>query len=251
MLQSIDTRNKTVCIAVVGKYVKMRDAYLSVTESLHHGGYENGAVVDIRWVEAEECTAETAENVFGGFQGILIPGGFGARGVEGKITACRWARENHIPYLGICLGMQVAVVEYARHVLGWRDADSAEFNEHTAHPVIDLMPDQKGKEKGGTMRLGRYPCLLTPESKLAEIYGTGKIGERHRHRYEYNNTFREQLERAGLISVGTSPDGSLVEAVGLENHPYFIGVQYHPEFKSRPNKAHPLFRSFIAAALKQ
>lgn len=248
LLTRIHSRKKAVHIAVVGKYVKMRDAYLSIIESLHHGGYANGAVVDIHWVEAEDCTNETAPALFAGCSGILVPGGFGHRGIEGKIAACRFARENEIPYLGICLGMQVAVIEYARHVMGWQDANSGEFDAAASHAVIDLMPDQRGKEKGGTMRLGSYPCHITPGTLLANIYGKAEIAERHRHRYEFCNDYREELAAKGLVISGTSPNGELVEAVELAEHPFFVGVQYHPEFKSRPNKPHPLFERFVRAA---
>lgn len=248
MLSRISARTGRVKIAMVGKYVRLHDAYLSVIESLHHAGFENGAVVDIKWVEAEEVDDNNAAALLGGCEGILVPGGFGSRGIEGKIAAARYARENSIPYFGICLGMHIAVIEYARNVLGWQDAHSAEFAPDTTHPVIDLMPGQKGVDKGGTMRLGRYPCKIEPGSRLADIYREREIGERHRHRYEFNNRFREALCGAGLVPSGTSPDGRLVEAVELPAHPFYIGVQYHPEFKSRPNRAHPLFRDFIAAA---
>ena len=250
MLARIAGRGKRVCIGLVGKYLRLHDAYLSVMESLHHAGYEIGTMVDIRWVEAEAVTPATVGEMLAGCDGILVPGGFGDRGIEGKIAAAQYARKNDIPYFGICLGMQIAVIEYARHVLGWADAHSAEFAPETAHPVIDLMPDQKGLEKGGTMRLGRYPCAIKPASRLAEVYGKAEIGERHRHRYEFNNTFRQELEEAGLAVSGTSPDDRLVEAVELPGNPFYIGVQYHPEFKSRPNRAHPLFRAFIQAALQ-
>lgn len=245
MLKGIQGGTRQVRIAVVGKYVKMRDAYLSIIESLHHGGFSCGARVDIHWVEAEDCTEKTAPALFAGCGGILVPGGFGARGIEGKIAACRYARENGVPYFGICLGMQVAVIEYARHVAGWQDADSGEFNQSTAHPVIDLMPDQKGREKGGTMRLGSYPCHIAPGTQLQGIYGASAIAERHRHRYEFNNSFRQQLAESGLVIAGTSPDGKLVEAIELAHHPFFVGVQFHPEFKSRPNRPHPLFAEFV------
>ena len=249
MLEQIHRCKKQVRIAVVGKYVKMRDAYLSIIESLYHGGYANGTEVDIQWVEAEECTGETVTSLLDGCGGILVPGGFGTRGIEGKITACRYARTHGIPYFGICLGMQVAVIEYSRHVLGWPDAHSGEFSENTAHPVIDLMPDQAGRQKGGTMRLGSYPCHITAGTVLAAAYGKPDVGERHRHRYEFNNAYREKLAASGLVISGTSPDGKLVEAVELRDHPFFVGVQYHPEFKSRPNRPHPLFARFIETAV--
>lgn len=249
MLARIANRSKKVRIALVGKYVKLHDAYLSVMESLHHAGYENSAQVDTEWVEAEEVTPETVEELLAGCSGILVPGGFGDRGVEGKIVAAQFARERDIPYFGICLGMQIAVVEYARHVVGLAGANSSEFDAATPYPVIDLMPDQQGLEKGGTMRLGRYPCSVKPNTRLAEIYGQAEIGERHRHRYEFNNEYRANMRQAGLVLCGTSPDDQLVEAVELPEKCFYIGVQYHPEFKSRPNRAHPLFKEFIKSAL--
>ena len=241
-----------VRIAMVGKYMQLHDAYLSVAEALHHGGIENGVVVDIDWVDSEQVTEGNAAQVLGCCDGILVPGDFGERGVEGMISAIRYARENHIPYFGICLGMQMAVVEFARHVAGMADAHSTELCDHTEHPVIDLMPDQRGiTAKGGTMRLGAYPCRITAQGeRLREAYGAEEIQERHRHRYEFNNDYRQALEEAGLRLAGLSPDGGLVEAVELEDHPWFVGVQFHPEFKSRPNRAHPLFREFIAAVKK-
>lgn len=251
MLARIAKRHKTVRIALVGKYVKLHDAYLSVSEALQHAGYENGAVVDVQWIEAEELTDASAPQLLAGCDGVLVPGGFGERGIEGKIAAAHWARTNGVPYFGICLGMQIAVVEYARSALGWADANSAEFAPKSAHPVIDLMPDQKGLEKGGTMRLGAYPCEVKPGTRLHQIYGQDAIRERHRHRYEFNNEFRKALTEAGLVLCGTSPNGQLVEAVEVPGADFYIGVQYHPEFKSRPNRAHPLFREFIAAALRQ
>lgn len=251
MLARISRRKKQVRIAVVGKYVKMRDAYLSVIESLYHGGYENEAVVEIEWIEAEDCTDETVPKLFKNCTAILVPGGFGSRGTEGKIAACKYARTNGIPYLGICLGMQIAVIEYARNVLGWSGANSTEFDVHTSHPVIDLMPEQAGKQKGGTMRLGKYPCVVQPETRLLEIYQTQQISERHRHRYEFNNEYKNQMEQAGLQISGMNPEHGLVEAVEIKNHPFFIGVQFHPEFKSRPNHAHPLFTAFVAKAVER
>ncbi|MBP3521086.1 MAG: CTP synthase [Oscillospiraceae bacterium] len=238
-----------VKIAMVGKYMNLHDAYLSVAEALHHGGIENDVAVDIEWVDSETVTEENAARILGDCDGILVPGGFGIRGTEGMIAAIRYAREHAVPFLGICLGMQMAVVEFARHCAGMKDANSREFSETTAHPVIDLMPDQVGViAKGGTMRLGAYPCHLAPGTRSARAYGEEVIQERHRHRYEFSNTFRGELLSAGLTLAGTSPDGRLVEMVELENHPWFVGVQFHPEFKSRPNKAHPLFREFISAA---
>lgn len=251
MLKRIAQREKTVRIALVGKYVKLHDAYLSVAEALHHGGYENGAVVDIEWIDSEEITAETVAERLKNCHGILVPGGFGDRGVEGKIITAQYAREHNVPYLGICLGMQVAVIEFARHVLGIGDANSSEFSPNGAHNVIDLMPDQQGNlPKGGTMRLGAYPCAVRKGSLLEAAYGTDLVQERHRHRYEFNNAYRQQFETAGLVITGTSPDGHLVEAVEIPANRFYVAVQYHPEFKSRPNHAHPLFRQLIQAALE-
>lgn len=251
MLQRIKRAQKPVKIALVGKYIQLHDAYLSVAEALRHAGYENEANVTIEWIDSEELSPEEVEETLGGMDGILIPGGFGYRGIEGKIAAVKYARENDIPFLGICLGMQVAVIEYARNVLGLSQANSHEFDEGTPDAVIDLMPDQVDvDEKGGTMRLGAYPCAIVEGSVLERAYGVPEIQERHRHRYEFSNRYREPMQRAGLKLGGLSPDGRLVEAVELPQNKFFVGVQYHPEFKSRPNKAHPLFREFIAAALK-
>ena len=242
-----------VTVALVGKYVALHDAYLSVAEALTHGGIENRVKVNIRWVDSETVTDENAAQVLDGADGILVPGGFGGRGIEGKISAIRYAREQGVPFLGICLGMQMAVVEFARHVCGMADAHSSEFSRTTAHPVIDLMAGQRGiTDKGGTMRLGAYPCRLTGrDSRAFAAYGTQEISERHRHRYEFNNDFREAVTGAGLVLAGLSPDGQLVEMVELPGHPWFVGVQFHPELKSRPNRAHPLFRDFVAAAAKR
>ena len=240
-----------VTIALVGKYVALHDAYLSVAEALPHGGIENDVKVDIRWVDSETVTDANAGELLAGCAGVLVPGGFGSRGVEGKIAAIRYARENKVPFLGICLGMQMAVVEFARHVCGLTGAQSGEFAPDGKYPVIDLMPDQVGiTDKGGTMRLGSYPCELAEDSFAARAYGASRIDERHRHRYEFNNDFREALTAAGLRLAGLSPDGRLVEIVEIGDHPWFVGVQFHPELKSRPNRAHPLFREFIAAAKK-
>ena len=242
----------TVTIALVGKYVALHDAYLSVVEALTHGGIENDVKVDIRWVNSETVTDENAGDILAGCQGILVPGGFGDRGIEGKISAVGYAREHQVPFFGICLGMQMAVVEFARHQAGLAGAHSSELAPHTPYPVIDLMPDQVGvTDKGGTMRLGSYPCVLSEGSLAQAAYGAGSISERHRHRYEFNNDYREALTRAGLRLTGLSPDGRLVEIVELPGHPWFVGVQFHPELKSRPNRAHPLFREFIAAAKAQ
>ena len=240
----------SVEIALVGKYVALHDAYLSVAEALTHGGIENDVKVNIRWVDSETVTDGNAAELLDGADGVLVPGGFGSRGIEGKIAAVRWARESRVPFLGICLGMQMAVVEYARHVCGWADAHSSELDPATTHPVIDLMPDQRGvTAKGGTMRLGAYPCkVVSRGSHTYQAYGAEEISERHRHRYEFNNEYRDALTQAGLELAGLSPDGRLVEIVELPGHPWFVGVQFHPELKSRPNKAHPLFRAFIAAA---
>ena len=240
----------SVEIALVGKYVALHDAYLSVAEALTHGGIENDVKVNIRWVDSETVTDGNAAELLDGADGVLVPGGFGSRGIEGKIAAVRWARESRVPFLGICLGMQMAVVEYARHVCGWADAHSSELDPATTHPVIDLMPDQRGvTAKGGTMRLGAYPCkVVCRGSRTYQAYGAEEISERHRHRYEFNNEYRDALTQAGLELAGLSPDGRLVEIVELPGHPWFVGVQFHPELKSRPNKAHPLFRAFIAAA---
>lgn len=241
-----------VKISLVGKYVSLHDAYISIVESLKHGGIENYCNININWVNSEEVTPETAEELLKDSDGILVPGGFGERGVEGKIIAAQYAREHDIPYLGICLGMQIAVIEYARNVLGYMDAHSSELAPETTHPVIDLMPEQKDVEDlGGTMRLGLYPCKITEGTLAHKIYGADLIYERHRHRYEFNNFYRKELIDAGLVISGQSPDDKLVEMVEIPDHPWYIGVQFHPEFKSRPNHAHPLFRGFIGAALKK
>lgn len=240
-----------VAIALVGKYVGLHDAYLSVVEALTHGGIENGVSVDLRWVDSEEVTVDTAGTLLGGVQGIIVPGGFGVRGVEGMVEAIRYARENQVPFLGICLGMQLAVVEFARNVCGLTGAHSSELDPQTPFPVIDLMPGQVGvTAKGGTMRLGSYPCRLKEGSLAASVYGGAETSERHRHRYEFNNEYRGALEQAGLALSGLSPDGRLVEMVELPGHPWFAACQFHPELKSRPNRAHPLFREFIGAAKK-
>ena len=240
-------------IAIVGKYIRHQDAYKSIYEALNHAGIANSAKIRFLKIEAEELENGDPAQLLKDADGILVPGGFGGRGVPGKIRAIEYARVNRIPFLGICLGMQCAVIEFARNVLGWSDADSTEFNPETAHAVIDLMPGQRNVvEKGGTMRLGSYPCRFRPDSRSAALYGTTETGERHRHRYEFNPAFRENLAAAGLAAAGTCPDDSLVEVVELRNdHPYFIGCQFHPEFKSRPRNAHPLFNGLIAAALRQ
>ena len=252
LVEQIYRATRPVTIALVGKYTELHDAYLSVAESLFHAGTACGAQVDIRWVDSQHLTAENIADALAGCKGILVPGGFGDRGIEGMILAAQYARENRIPYLGICLGMQIAVIEFARHVAGWTDAHSAEFDSATAHPVIDLMPDQVGvTAKGGTMRLGKYPCVLTAGTRAQAAYGQSEIWERHRHRYECSNVFRPALEEAGLRIAGTSPDGRLVEMVELPEHPWYVGCQFHPEFKSRPDRPHPLFRGFVTAALEQ
>ena len=251
MVERIKSRSKNVKIAIVGKYVKLHDAYLSVAEALRHGGFENNCHVDIDWIEAEDVNDETAKTILGDADGILVPGGFGDRGIEGKIAAAKYARENDVPYFGICLGMQIAVIEYARNVLGMKNANSGEFDGDCQYKVIDFMPDQYGDiPKGGTMRLGAYPCSITKGSIMERAYGTDNVSERHRHRYEFNNEYREKFEEGGMSIVGTSPDGRLVEAVEIPTNKHFVGVQYHPEFKSRPNKAHPLFREFIKSSLE-
>ena len=251
MLGRIENRPNKTTIAIVGKYVKLHDAYLSVAEALRHGGYENESKVEILWVDSETVNDANADELLGAADGILVPGGFGNRGIEGKIAACRYAREHNVPYLGICLGMQIAVIEFARNVAGIKDADSSEFAPD-ANCVIDLMPDQHGNiPKGGTMRLGAYTCDIKDGTMLSNAYGEKEIRERHRHRWEFNNEYRERLTDAGLVISGTSPDGRLVEAVELADNDFFVGVQFHPEFKSRPNHAHPLFREFIKASLSK
>ncbi len=246
MIANIENLSGTVKVALVGKYMQLQDSYLSVAESLRHGGYANGVNVEVGFIDSETITPETVEDILGKYDGILVPGGFGSRGIQGKITAIEYARENKIPFLGICLGMQMAVVEFARHVLGIEDADSAEFNINTKNPVIHIMETQKGvTSKGGTMRLGAYPCVIKKGTLAAEIYGQEMISERHRHRFEYNNDFKERLEEAGLICSGTSPDGNLVEIVENINHPFFVAAQFHPEFKSRPDRPAPLFKACV------
>ncbi len=249
MLSRIHARSKTVRIALCGKYVQLHDAYLSVAEALAHGGYESDAKVEIEWVDTEKLTDKNAPTILKGVDGIIVPGGFGARGIEGMVVACKYARVHRIPYLGICLGMQVAVIEYARNVLHIGDANSSEFFPEGKHSVIDLMPDQYGVKMGGTMRLGAYPCKVLG-TQMKRAYDADLIQERHRHRFEVNNDYRAALEEAGMTIAGTSPDGTLCEAVEIDANDFFIGVQFHPEFKSRPNGAHPLFREFIRAAVR-
>lgn len=251
MVQRVKNASRQVTIALVGKYTELHDAYLSVVEALSHAGTANDALVSVRWVDSEEVTEDSVSRILSGCHGILVPGGFGDRGIEGMITAVKYARENSIPYFGICLGMQMAVIEFARHVAGLEDAHSTEFKEVAKHPVIDLMPEQVGiTKKGGTMRLGKYPCRLTENSRSYVLYGAAVISERHRHRYEFSNDYRAVLSEHGLVLAGLSPNGSLVEIVENPRHPWFVGVQFHPEFKSRPNRAHPLFFGFIKAAVE-
>ena len=247
MTERIAARKRDVTIAVVGKYVRLHDAYLSIIESLHHAGFACGANVGIKWIDSG---SERLGRDLEGIDGMIIPGGFGDRGVDGKIAACRYARENDIPFLGICLGMQIAVIEFARHACGLDGAHSGEFDEASPHRVIDLMPDQIGLlGSGGTMRLGAYPCKIAPDTRLRELYNAEEISERHRHRFEFNNAYRERLTRAGLVISGVSPDGKLVEAIELPDQRYFVGVQFHPEFKSRPNRPQPLFLGLVKAAM--
>ena len=252
MVRRIHGAHKSTRIAIVGKYIRLHDAYLSVAEALSHAGYACGTGVEILWMESEDITAENAHELLSGCAGILVPGGFGDRGIEGMVEACRYARENHIPYFGICLGMQISVIEFARNVAGIENAHSHEFKRGTKNMVIDFMPDQNNNiPKGGTMRLGAYPCKIKPGTRMHTAYGNADIvPERHRHRYEFNNQFREQLESKGLSVCGTSPDNHIVEAVELPGEDFFIGVQFHPEFKSRPNHAHPLFVGFVEAAMR-
>ncbi|WP_405105973.1 CTP synthase [Paenibacillus sp. FSL K6-1217] len=250
MLERIQQLERTVEIAIVGKYVALHDAYLSVVESLSHAGFASNAEVKLRWVDAELVTDENVDELLGGIGGILVPGGFGDRGIEGKISAIRYAREQSIPFFGICLGMQVSVIEYGRSMLGLAGANSSEIDPATPHPLIDLLPEQKDiEDMGGTMRLGLYPCKLLPDSLAMSCYDDELVYERHRHRYEFNNAYRDEMEKAGLVISGTSPDGRLVEIVELPGHPWFLSVQFHPEFTSRPNRPQPLFREFVKASL--
>ena len=251
MVDRLQHPDKKVEIALVGKYTQLHDAYLSVVEALHHGGIENRTEVSIRWVDSEELEKSDCETMLSGIDGMIIPGGFGNRGTEGMILAAQYARENRIPYLGICLGMQMAMIEFARHVIGYTDANSSELAPDTAHPVIDLMPEQKNvTDLGGTMRLGAYPCILKKDSKAYQLYGREQIFERHRHRYEVNNEYRDVYEAKGMELSGVSPDGHIVEMIELKDHPYYVATQAHPEFKSRPNHAHPLFAGLVKAAVE-
>ena len=246
-----EAKKKTIKIALVGKYVQLHDAYLSVMESLKHGGWDNGCDIEIDWIDSQTIRKDNVEELLKDADGIIVPGGFGERGIEGMVVTAEYALEKKVPYLGICLGMQISVIAYSRAVLGWEDANSSEFDKHSKHPVIDLMNSQQDVEKmGGTMRLGSYPCHTQENSLLRKLYGEDMIHERHRHRYEFNNTFRDALVNAGLSIGGVSPDNTLVESVEVESHPFFLGVQYHPEFKSRPTKPNPCFIGFTKAALE-
>ncbi len=250
MLERIKNRNKKVTIGLVGKYVQLHDAYLSVAEALRHAGYVYGARVQIKWIDSETITNDNVAETLAGCDGLLVPGGFGNRGIEGKIATAHYARTNNVPYLGICLGMQIAVIEFARYVCGLKDANSGEFDENSNNKVIDFMPDQNAEiNKGGTLRLGAYPCKIAAGTKMEECYKTSEISERHRHRYEFNNDYRDMMTKNGLVISGTSPDGHIVETVEIPENKFYVGVQFHPEFKSRPNKAHPLFMGLIRSAL--
>ncbi len=252
MVSRIKSAQNTTHIALVGKYTELHDAYLSVAEALRHAGYSIGTRVEIKWVDSEKLTEENISQQLSGAGGIIVPGGFGGRGIDGMITAVKYARENGIAFFGICLGMQIAVIEYARNVCGITDADSGEFNELCKNKVIDFMPGQSDSiEKGGTLRLGAYPCVIAPDTAMRRCYGTDTISERHRHRYEFNNDYREKLTSAGLTISGLSPDGRLVETVELTDRAFYIGVQFHPEFKSRPNRPHPLFAEFVRASMTE
>ena len=250
LVHDIRNRDKEVRIGLVGKYVRLHDAYLSVSEALSHAGFKSGAHVCIEWIDSGEIHENNVREKLAGVSGIIVPGGFGDRGIEGMILAAEYARINRVPYFGICLGMQIAVIEFARHKAGIPDACSGEFHDPSEHKVIDFMPGQSDSvSKGGTLRLGSYPCLILPGTLMEKCYGSLKISERHRHRYEFNNEYREVLENAGLVISGMSPDKELVETVEIKDHPFFLGVQYHPEFKSRPDRPHPVFREFVRAAL--
>lgn len=251
MVDLLHNPSHEVTVALVGKYIQLHDAYLSVVEALKHGGIYARTTVHIKWVDSETVTKDNVADILGDVDGVLVPGGFGSRGIEGKITAIQYARENQIPFLGLCLGMQLAIVEYARNVIGYSDAHTVEFDPDTTHPVIALMPDQNGiVDIGGTLRLGSYPCILAKDSLAYQLYGTETIHERHRHRYEVNNDFRDALVAGGLRLSGISPDGRIVEMCEIPSHPFFVATQAHPEFKSRPNRPHPLFKGFVESALK-
>ncbi len=250
MVERIHSRTKNVTIGLVGKYVQLHDAYLSVAEALRHAGYVHGANMHIQWIDSEAITETNVTEILGGCDGIVVPGGFGNRGIDGKIIAANYCRVNNLPYLGICLGMQTAVIAFARAVAGLEDANSGEFDSHSTHKVIDFLPDQnENVDKGGTLRLGAYPCRIREGTQMHRAYGRSEIAERHRHRYEFNNDFRQILTDAGLVISGTSPDGYIVETVEVPENDFYIGVQFHPEFKSRPNRAHPLFLGLVGAAL--
>lgn len=251
MVHALKNPTKEVNVALVGKYTQLHDAYISVVESLKHGAVAHNASVQIKWIPSEEVTPENVSELLSDVDGILVPGGFGDRGIDGKIHAIQYARENKVPFLGLCLGMQLAIVEFARHVIGFGDAHSAELDPGTTHPVIHLMPEQDGVEDlGGTLRLGSYPCVLNEDSKAYKLYGAKVIHERHRHRYEVNNYYRDDLVKNGMTLSGLSPDGRIVEMIELKDHPWFVATQAHPEFKSRPNHPHPLFKGFIGASLE-
>ncbi|MCQ2578757.1 MAG: CTP synthase, partial [Treponema sp.] len=249
--EKIHNLDKKVTIGLVGKYVQLHDAYLSVAEALRHAGYKFGAEVQIKWIDSETINESTIIDVLSDVDGVIVPGGFGSRGIEGMILAANYCRKNNVPYLGICLGMQIAVISFARYVAGLKNANSGEFDAENPYKVIDFLPDQNDSvNKGGTLRLGAYPCKIKADTKMAECYGMEKISERHRHRYEFNNDFRQTLEEAGLTISGTSPDNYIVETVEIAQNDFYVGVQFHPEFKSRPNKPHPLFVGLIGASLK-
>lgn len=254
MLYALRNPKQTVKIALVGKYVELHDSYISVNEALKHGGISTMSAVDIHWIDSESLEADGAnlDEILGDMDGILVPGGFGSRGIEGKILAANYARTHDIPYLGICLGMQIAIIEFARNVLKMQGANSAEINPETPFPLIDILPEKKNiSDLGGTLRLGQYPCILNEKSKSYQLYGEKEIFERHRHRYEVNNDYRDSLLQGGMIFAGTSPDNHIVEMIELPDHPWFVACQFHPEFKSRPNKPHPLFRGFVTAAAER
>ena len=254
MLYALRNPKQTVKIALVGKYVELHDSYISVNEALKHGGISTMSAVDIHWIDSESLEADNAnlDEILGDMDGILVPGGFGSRGIEGKILAANYARTHGIPYLGICLGMQIAIIEFARNVLNMQGANSAEINPETPFPLIDILPEKKNiSDLGGTLRLGQYPCILNEKSKSYQLYGEKEIFERHRHRYEVNNDYRDSLLQGGMIFAGTSPDNHIVEMIELPDHPWFVACQFHPEFKSRPNKPHPLFRGFVTAAAER
>ena len=251
MVDYLKNPNTEVTVALVGKYIQLHDAYISVVEALKHGGIFSRATVNIKWIDSETVTADNVDELLGDVSGILVPGGFGTRGIDGKLEAIKYARTHNVPFLGLCLGMQLSIVEFARDVLGYNDAHSAELDPNTTHPVIHIMPEQIGIEDiGGTLRLGAYPCVLDKTSKAYEMYGKEQISERHRHRYEVNNDYRDALTSHGMKLSGLSPDGRIVEMIEIPEHPWFVATQAHPELKSRPNRPHPLFRGFIEAALK-